>query len=431
MTALAKAELAALDGKGRVTDTIPVQFNPSSMRIQMSNSVDGGASRGRQTQQYNGSASTTLTLDLEFDTADEGTNANPVDVRTRTDRVRQFVLPGGTRSKQAPPRARFRWGTFELTGVMDSLSEDLTFFSAEGVPLRSKVSLSIKEQDSRFAALERGPGANDDTNPPGAGEAGGGAGPGTSGGGVVDRAAAALAGETPAEFLARNGLAPDAWRALGEALDVLGEGIELEAGLAVGFSAGLSVSAGLGVSAGFQAGLDLPVDASLGLAPSAGAAAGGARTEPGLGPGFALAAAGGLTAAANQAASTEAAAAAAAARASFDLQPSPPPAPATTATAARSPLAGAVGVAPGALTVAQPRPVPPTPDARAATFGRGVPLRDRIEVPGAGSDGYVVLGRPSPVEALPPARAVEREQGRRRPACGCHRCDPLRRAGRR
>ena len=85
-----------------------MQFNPSTMTIQMTNSNDGASSRGRQTQQYNGTASTQLNVDLEFDTADEG--PDPVDVRTKTDLVRQFVLPGGTKSKQAPPRVSSRGG---------------------------------------------------------------------------------------------------------------------------------------------------------------------------------------------------------------------------------------------------------------------------------------------------------------------------------
>jgi hypothetical protein len=422
VSAPAKATLFAIDKKGKVVDTIPVQFNPASMRLQMANSVDGGASRGRQTQQYNGSASTTLTLDLEFDTADEGTDASPVSVLDRTDRVRQFVLPGGTESKQAPPRARFRWGSFELTGVMDSLTEELGFFSSEGVPLRSKLSISIKEQDSRFAALERGSGANDDTNPPAAGEGSAGAGPGTSGGGPLDSAAAALSGETAADFLARNGLAPAAWRALGGALDALGDGISLEAGATIGFSAGLSLEAGLGLSAGFQAGIDASFDASLGL----GAAVG---SSVGLESGFALAGAGGLTAAIDQAATASTTAAADAARASFDLPPRPPVG-AGGATSARSATSAGSGSAGAAAPIAPA----PAPDARATTFGRGVPLRDRAGATGAtGSRPVVGSGTgglpPTSGSRLAPwervadtGRAGDHEQTARRPGCGCHHC---------
>ena len=296
MSELARADLQVLDRQGKATETIPVQFNPTTMQLQMSNSVDGGDSRGRQTQQYNGSSSTVLSLDLEFDTADEGTNDNPVDVRTKTNQVRQFVLPGGEGSKQAPPRVKFRWGTFELVGVMSSLTEELSLFSRDGAALRSKLSVQIKEQDPKFEALERGAGANDNKNPPAAGDGGADAnGPGSSGGGPIDRAVAALSGETAADFLARNGLAPEAWRALGSSL-TLGGGIELEAGLTVGFDTSLTVGAGVGVTGGLHVGLGASVDATLGLASTTRTS-----TPGGLGQGFALSAAGGVTAAAETA----------------------------------------------------------------------------------------------------------------------------------
>ena len=162
---------------------VTVQFNPTSLKLQMTNSTDGAASRGRQTQQYNGSASTTLSVQLEFDTADEGTTSKAVDVRSRTAQVARFVLPGGTGSKQAPPRVQFRWGTVIVGGVMTSMSEELTLFSSRGVPLRASVSVEIKQQDPKFEALERGPGANPGSRAPAAGQRGAGAGPGTAGGG--------------------------------------------------------------------------------------------------------------------------------------------------------------------------------------------------------------------------------------------------------
>lgn len=355
MSALVKAELQVLDTSDKATETIAVQFNPTTMQLQMSNSVDGGTTRGRQTQQYNGSASTQLSLDLHFDTAEEGTSGSPVDVRTRTHQVRQFVLPGGTGSKQAPPRVRFRWGPFELTGVMNSLSEELSLFSRDGVPLRSKLSVQIKEQDARFAALESGPGANQDRKP---GPAGAGS---TSSPGLIDRVAAALSGESAADFLARNGLPPEAWRALGDALDVLGDGVELQAGATIGFDSHLSAGAGLGVAGGVHLGLDASVGASLGLEAGAGAT-----------QGLSLSAAGGPTRAFEQERTTQAAVAADAARVSFGASAS-----------------GTVS-APGSAS-ASTVPGLPRADRRATSFGQGVPLRARFEVPGAEAEGYVVL----------------------------------------
>lgn len=450
MSALEKAKLEVLDRQGHTTETIPVQFNPTTMQLQMTNSIDGGTSRGRQTQQYNGTSSTTLSLDLEFDTADEGTSDSPVDVRTRTAKVAQFLLPGGPGSKQAPPRVKFRWGTFELVGTMASLSEDLSLFASSGAPLRSKLSIQIKEQDPKYEALERGAGANDSNNPAPAGEgdAGGAGGPGTSGGGLADTAASALDGETPADFLARNGLAPEAWRALGGALDALADGIELEAGLSVEFAATLDLGLGLGASAGFQAGIDISLEAQLGL--GAPGDVGTSSTKSGLQQGFALSAAGGVTAAAEAARSTRATAAADAARTSFGRPASPSPAPGSPPTpSARRPLSATPSARTQPPLPAAPTPVPPRADRRGTSYGLGVPLRDRVTVPGSESDGYVVIGRAAPTEVTGrsrrPGRAAPWErlapssgqshadhaQQGRQPDCGCHDCGSKASGGRR
>lgn len=436
MTELRKATLTVLDGAEKGT-AVTVQFNPASLHLQMTNSVDGAKSRGRQAQQYNGTSSTQLNVDLEFDTADDGTNNDPVDVRSRTNEVRRFVLPGGSESKQAPPRVKFEWGTFALSGVMSSLNEELGFFSRNGAPLRSKLSIQIKEQDPKFAALTSGPGANADNAPPASGDGNAASnGPGTAGGGPVDKATAALAGETPADFLARNGLAPEAWRALGSVLNALGDGLELEAGLSIGFDASLSVGLGIGVSAGLHVGLAASVEASLGLR-----AGGGGSGGAGLQQGFSLAAAGGVTAATETARATQADGAAEAARASFGAAAALTgiAAPvAMPASAGRAPLSAGRSARTQPVSPSAAAPAPPRADRRSLSYGRGVPLRDRVSVPGAEPEGYVVLGRSgaiepggqgsaalAPWERLAPSRsrtAADREQGARRPACGCRSC---------
>lgn len=449
MSALARADLQVLDRKGTATDTIPVQFNPTTMQLQMSNSVDGATSKGRQTQQYNGSSSTVLSLDLEFDTADEGTNDNPIDVRTKTNRVRQFVLPGSAGSKQAPPRVKFRWGTFELVGVMTSLTEDLSLFSRDGAALRSKLTVQIREQDPKFEALERGAGANNDNKPPAAGEGNAAAnGPGSAGGGPIDRAAAALSGETAADFLARNGLAPEAWRALGSALDTLGGGLELQAGLTVGFDTSLTVGGGLAVTGGSHAGLGASVDATLGLQAGSGGSVPSAAANRGLGQGFALAAAGGVTAANETSKICAATTAADAGRTSFGRPASADEAGGSSQPPDRTPLATAGSVHTQPVTPAMPAPPPPHADSRSTTFGRGVPLRDRVQVAGAEADGWVVIGSPSPNAAIGrPARrsapwelpsrsgrapgAGDHGGGHGEGRCGCRSCDPFRRGDRR
>lgn len=355
-----KAELVALGAEpnaGPVGDPIKVQFNPTSLRLQMANSIEGGDASARQARQYNGTSSTTLTVDLVFDTADEGTSEQPVSVKTRSSQVAQFLLPGEG-SQEPPPRVRFHWGDFILDGVMSAMTEDIDLFSSDGVPLRSKVNITIKEQDPRLTGLEVGPGTGngDQRNEPG----GGGAGPGAQpGGGPGDRSREALGGESPAEFAARNGLAPEAWRAVADSLD----GLDLPIGAEIGFSTSASASVGIGAFTGFAAGADAPLAAQLGI-----------EMEPGtdVESGFNLASAGGINAALAIAENAEVAASSNAAREAFGAPASSPAA--TAAAAGSGPAVLATGQqAPAASAAVSSRTVDP----RASSFGRGVPLRPR------------------------------------------------------
>src|SRR5262245_47884969 len=177
MTALEKATLADADVKG--DKGIKVQLNPRSLRFQMTNSVDAARTSGSPAQQSQGTRTMTLSMDLVFDTADEGQPGAPVNVRTKTQQVARFVLPAPKAKKQRPPRVRFTWGDLVVEGVMTSMSEDIDLFSPDGVPLRAKVSIQISEQKPELATLKEGSGANKgaDAEPPG----GGGAGPGSAG----------------------------------------------------------------------------------------------------------------------------------------------------------------------------------------------------------------------------------------------------------
>jgi hypothetical protein len=426
---LAHCELVPIDGAAQPRETgtpIKAQFNPTSLKMQVTNEVRRPGGRGRQAEQYVGASSTTLSFELIFDTADEGTTGGPVNVRDRTRQVLRFLLPSAG-NRQAPPRVRFKWGAFVYDGVVTTLTEDLDLFAANGVPLRAKLAVSIKEQRPEFAALQSGPGARSGSGavrpvapsgggagpvPPGAGPP---ALPGQGGGTApADRTAPAIGGESAAEFAARQGLDPAAWRAVAAGVATP---LALEAGRQIDFSTALSPAPGIGVSAGVEAGVGLSLEASLGL------------DARGAGAGFALSAAGGVQAALATAANTRAATEASATKAAFGL-----------------PGATPVGAAPvGSPRTAQrpePRPAPPTVDGRATSFGSGVPLRPRVhaaaaERPAAG-DAWVRVAprRAQPIDpvrdpAIPPwaalpehdpgRAAADAAQGHRRPKrpCGC------------
>ncbi|MBX3744509.1 MAG: hypothetical protein KF833_04305 [Verrucomicrobiae bacterium] len=483
MSELQKAHLQAIDAEGTpLGDPIPVQFNPSSLRLQIANQVEGGATRGRQVRQYTGSSSTTLTVDLIFDTADEGTTDSPVSVRERTLAVEQFLYPRGEGTqKQAPPQLRFEWGDLVLEGVVESLNIDLDHFAANGVPLRAKVGFSFKEQDRRYELRTAGDGANATGGAPSPGAATAGA-VGSFSAGFSAQVGLALGGESAAEFAARLGLDAAAWRGLSFGGSV-GGSLSLQAGLEVGFSAGLSASAGVGIFAGAGAGASISLEAAFGLEASLGVTA---VANVGFGielqQGFSLTAAGGLGSAIESVKVARAQVAVAQTQAAFAgstagnlpgganavaiAPPSGRPASALSSVStpggspvvsggaasarpalpsqSRTPLRLASGapLPPAGSSPGPAAPPPPAADPRAVGFGFGVPLRATVRPAGgmgAGSlQGTVsVVSRGGgtdvpttfdptvpPWEALPaavpPGRAGSTPPRRQgNPPCGC------------
>jgi Contractile injection system tube protein len=418
---LQKAIIAELDGEN-VKDSFPVQFNPTTLRLTLNNRVEGGESHGRQVRQFIGPSSASLSLDLIFDTADDGSTTRPRSVRVKTKQLERFLFPKGAgKQGNTPPRIRFVWGDLIVDGVADSLTIDFDHFAANGAPLRAKVSLTIKGQDSE-KDLKPIKGNRKAAPTPGRASAGGvgsgaggGAGGGGLGGGVGPSAQAsagfgasagislgasasvgvALDGESAADFAARVGIDPAAWRGL----DLGGESsLSLSAGVEIGFDAELNASAGLGVTVGVESGVSASLEASVGLEASASlSAVAGIGVGAELASGFALSAAGGVSAAIESVQNTRNQSAEQKAREAFDApQKTLPPAAAPTiqrarATSgvssaasrqpappdqARAPLKNTGLPSPATQQAAAHRPA--RADVRASSFGFGVPLRQTV-----------------------------------------------------
>ena len=225
MSGLKKAYLAEISSGNSPTEVdgtkVEVQFNPTSLRVQISNRTAGGQQAGAQARQRPGTGEMQVSFDLVFDSADEGSTGQGVSVLEKTKSVERFVRPKGAGAGQeAPPRVVFVWGGFLVQGTMESANIDLDLFDSEGVPLRAKVSVSIKGQDPRWTytpapaappvAAAPAPGNVPPSAtglPPGA--------PGTKGNGLApDRIVQALPGESLAQLAARAGFDPAAWRAI-------------------------------------------------------------------------------------------------------------------------------------------------------------------------------------------------------------------------
>ncbi len=428
MSELAKATLQEIES-GRagkpIGHPIDVQFNPATLQVKLSNTIEGGDSRKRQTRQYIGKSSTRLSFDLIFDTAEDSSDpAKPTSVRERTHMVERFLLPKKDGNKEVPPKVRFHWGHLIFDGIISDLTIDFELFAPNGTPLRAKMGVSIEEQDPKFQFLESGPGAYKDSGAakgnqsrdatktkPAPGTPGSSGSPPTA----TDRTAQALQGESAADFARRMGLDPTKWRSV---VPKGADPLALPAGLEIDFDSTVSASAGLSATLGIEADVGVSLSASLGL-----------RTgvRGGVSEAFALTDAGGVTAgiaAVTRQKNEGASQAAASAFRAGDSGVGSGAAPAGSAGSSAS------------------RQVPDV-DARASAYGHGVPLKPRPRLDmteqrrspdvargadtGRPPEGHAV--RDAPWKALvagdPGRKAADEAQGRRAPtrSCGCRgRC---------
>lgn len=122
------------------TNEVEVQFNPESLKLSLSNRNSGGDQPGGSSTQFLGTGSSSLSVELLFDTSASG-----IDVRKRTEAIAYFIVGDVQREQnRVPPKVSFRWGSFIFEGVLESMDETLEYFSEEGIPLRATVALSMK-----------------------------------------------------------------------------------------------------------------------------------------------------------------------------------------------------------------------------------------------------------------------------------------------
>lgn len=151
-----------------VGDAIDVQFNPQSLRVTYSNTVENGEAPGTAGMQFVAKTSTKLDADLWFDAS---VKRDVDDVRRLTDPVKRFISPAANpvdgKSHYQVPAVRFHWGTFVFDGVMTSLTETIDMFSADGHPLRAKLTTSFANQDleQRREAVDKARGGGPGTTP--------------------------------------------------------------------------------------------------------------------------------------------------------------------------------------------------------------------------------------------------------------------------
>ena len=133
---------------------IPVHFNPDTLDITYTNTVQG-ANRD-QPAQVASETTAKLSMELIYDTSMKGS-----DVRMDTHKIIQMMDPAERTPRRrsndeaaVPAIVIFRWGTILFEGYIDSYKERLEFFSPEGVPLRAVVTISMKKQQRSFSPVQ-------------------------------------------------------------------------------------------------------------------------------------------------------------------------------------------------------------------------------------------------------------------------------------
>lgn len=155
--------------------TVKVQFNPESLKLSFANQIQnnsssntGGTSAGKagatdqsagtQGRQFIGAGTTKLSVQLWFDAG----LADVDDVRKLTQEVIYFIKGKKAKSDESkflPPGVRFSWGSFNFKGLIDSIEETIDYFSPEGKPLRSTISMGMSQQSILISDFGTGGGA--------------------------------------------------------------------------------------------------------------------------------------------------------------------------------------------------------------------------------------------------------------------------------
>src|SRR5262245_48877487 len=244
---------------------VPVHFNPASLQYTVSNKEQG---QGSKKKQHVSETTAQLSMELVFDTTDTGQ-----DVRLHTGEIVKLLSPDD-KAKKAPRMVEFSWGSYSFTGTIEQYKETFDFFSADGVPLRSSLNLTLNSKELTFADPERA-GASVDSEftpdtvvvPP----------PPTLSSGRVP---------SPSPSDVANALgAPRAARAIAAANGAASLRFGGAAGLSVSAGGGLVAGAEFGAGAGFSAGAGLSAGAALGGGAGFGASA-SAGAGLGAGAGF-------------------------------------------------------------------------------------------------------------------------------------------------
>lgn len=144
-------EKAYLERTDRKEDNkIHFLFNPKEFTVEKSNQFSEVTPFGRSSPiiQFIRGNARTITMDLFFDTYEEGT-----DVRDYTDTITGWEDPTKkdkglmdiASGLHAPPVCKFIWGKFQFKCIIERISKRFTMFLPDGTPVRATLNVTLKE----------------------------------------------------------------------------------------------------------------------------------------------------------------------------------------------------------------------------------------------------------------------------------------------
>ncbi|GAB1691442.1 CIS tube protein [Krasilnikovia sp. M28-CT-15] len=148
--------------KTEKNDQIDFLFNPAELTITKANTWNAAENKGGNAPElrFQAGQSGTLALSITLDTTATGK-----DVTEHTNKLLDLLkvdpsLPGSDkqRNKARPPWVEFHWGKLHsFKAIVERLQLKFTYFASDGMPLRAKADLSLKQYKDEGKPLLQNP----------------------------------------------------------------------------------------------------------------------------------------------------------------------------------------------------------------------------------------------------------------------------------
>ena len=141
-----KATITLVDDTSK---SVTCHFNPDTFKLEREVKWNVEVKEGKDvaTVEFKGGQGHAMgPIELVFDTTDTGTDVReeykPLIEISKVDPAAK----NSTTNQSEPSKCRFQWGEFlSFTAVLTKLTETFTMFNPDGVPLRAKVGVTLRE----------------------------------------------------------------------------------------------------------------------------------------------------------------------------------------------------------------------------------------------------------------------------------------------